>query len=103
VFDERDVGRAAAALLKAAGARVLSRFGPNNLGGWIWSSDSTRLAGQGGEGRTLDIYQFSLEGSSEPRPVFRSDRPKYASSWTRDGRSSVLMQFNEPKSRDDSG
>jgi Tol biopolymer transport system component len=80
---------------------VLSRNGPANFGGWFWSPDGKQVGGQGGEGRTLDIYRIALDGSSELQAVFRNDKPKYGSSWTRDSRSVVFMQFNDPQSGND--
>ena len=80
---------------------ALSKVTPNALSGSVWSPDGTQLAIEGGEGRTLDIYRTAAEQSDDPELVIRNDKPKYAASWTRDGRTLVYMQFEDPKTRED--
>ncbi len=67
---------------------VNSRFslGPGNNVRPVWSPDGERIVFTSDRGGPFDIYEKSSRGAGEEKLILKSDEPKSASSWTRDGR-----------------
>ncbi len=67
----------------------------------VWSPDGSRLVfSSNRDGVVLNLYRKVASGARDEEILLKSDRPKFPSSWSRDGRF-LLYSVVEPKTRSD--
>jgi Tol biopolymer transport system component len=57
-----------------------------------WSPDGTRIGFSSNRAGAIDVYQRASNGAGEDELLFKSDRNKYVTDWSRDGR---LLLFDQ--------
>jgi Tol biopolymer transport system component len=84
----------------ARGTAVQLTFSPSSTSSPVWSHDGVRIAYASSAAGTYDLYQKLASGAGQEEPLLRSDRPKFSSDWSRDGRY-LLYHEIDPRTQND--